>query len=306
MTAKSSESMTNDWTTSYASIARPTARGIARSTALSALSSVHQVTGQIDRALARPRVHFVYLHHVFQDEIEPFRKLLASLTKTMTPIAYSDAVDRCVKGPIEKPYIAFSFDDGMKNCLDAARVLEEFGSTACLFVCPSVIATTVDDQRVRQWVTFARDRLHLPPIEFMSWADLDELRSRGHEIGNHTLDHLRLSDVADPREQIERGLATLRLRYGDVKQFAWPYGSFAAMTGAARDAVIATGHASCASGVRGAHVEPSSDTTKLCIRRDHVIAAWPLRQVRYLLAKSAARATAKDNEWPATLTPSPQ
>jgi hypothetical protein len=291
--------MTSDWTTSYASIARPTARGIARSAALSALSSLNDLAGRVDGALARPRVHFVYLHHVFEDEIEPFRKMLASLMKTMTPITYSDAIERSVNGPIDKPYIAFSFDDGMKNCVAASKVLEEFGATACFFVCPRIIAEKVDDERVRQWVTFARDRLHLPPIEFMTWDDLDGLCDRGHEIGNHTADHLRLSEVADPREQIEHGLATLRLRYGDVEHFAWPYGNFGSISQSARDAVFATGHASCASGVRGAHVEPAGDATKLCVRRDHVIAAWPLRQVRYLLAKSAIDATADNNEWPA-------
>jgi hypothetical protein len=295
----------DNWTTTYRAIARPTARGLARSASLDALSVAGELTGRTERALARPRVHFIYLHHIFEDEIEPFRKLLASLTKTMTPISYSGAVDRCIKGPIDRPYLAFSFDDGMKNCVDASRVLEEFGATACFFVCPNAIAGNVDDERVRQWVTFARDRLHLPPVEFMTWNDLDGLRSRGHEIGNHTADHLRLSELPDPRQQIEHGLATLRLRYGDVRHFAWPYGNFVSMSDAARGAVFATGHASCASGVRGAHVEPAGEASKLCIRRDHVIAAWPLRQIRYLLAKSAMAATAGDNEWPANLAPSP-
>jgi peptidoglycan/xylan/chitin deacetylase (PgdA/CDA1 family) len=294
--------MADDWTTSYRAIARPTARGIVRGLSLDALSRAGELTGRTERALARPRVHFIYLHHIFDDEVEAFRKLLASLTKTMTPISYSAAIERCLNGPIDKPYVAFSFDDGMKNCVAAARVLEEFGATACFFICPRIIAEKVDDERVRQWVRFAHARLHLPPTEFMTWDDLDGLRSRGHEIGNHTADHLRLSEVADPREQIEHGLATLRLRYSNVKHFAWPYGNFASMNDAAREAVFATGHASCASGVRGAHVEPASDATKLCVRRDHIIAAWSLRHVRYLLAKSASAATAADNEWPVDLS----
>ena len=284
--------MPTTWTTSYAAIHRPNARYIARSAALSALAAIGEMTGRTTAALSRPRIHFVYLHHIFKDEIEPFRRLLDSLTKSMTPIGYGDAVERCVRGPIEKPYLAFSFDDGFKNCLDAAKVLEEFGARACFFVCPDVIEASEERQ-----ITFARDRLHLPPVEFMNWADIDSLRSRGHEIGNHTIGHVRLSDVADPREPIERGLAQLRLRYGDVKHFAWPYGNFNAMSDAARAAVFASGHASCASGVRGAHVVPAGDTQSLCIRRDHVIAAWPLAQVRYLLAQSALKATAADNAW---------
>lgn len=280
------------WTTEYRQTLRPNARGFARDIALGALARAADASGRIDRALARPRVHFIYLHYIFDDEVEPFRKLLASLLKVMTPLSYSDAVERTVSGPIDKPYLAVSFDDGFKNCLTAAEVLESFGMRACFFVCPGVISADRETM-----VRFAKDRLHFPPVEFMSWDDLASLRSRGHEIGNHTLDHLRLADAPDPREQIDRGLSLLRLRFGDVSHFSWPYGSFDAITPAAREAVFAAGHSTIASGTRGAHVVPAGDARELCIRRDHVLAAAPLRHTRYLLARSAERANDGDNRF---------
>ena len=285
------------WTTNYREISKPSPRSVARSAALDALAVAGEVSGSTARALAKPRVQFMYLHHIFADEVAAFRDLLASLTKVMTPISYSDAVTRCIGGPIDRPYLAISFDDGFKNCLAASRVMDEFGIKGCFFVCPDVVSERDEARRV----AFARERLHLPPIGFMNWEDLDDLRSRGHEIGNHTVGHPRLAELADPREPVEQGMSLLRLRYGDVRHFAWPYGSFNAITRTAVDAAFASGHASCASGVRGAHVAPAKDGRSLCIRRDHVIAAWPLRQVRYLLARSAAKATAADNDFPGGL-----
>lgn len=282
------------WTTRYSQIHHPTLRGRLRHAALSGLSLGSKVLGSVDAALRRPRVHFVYLHHVFEDEVEPFRDLVRTLTSIMRPIDYSEGVERVLTNRIDRPYITFSFDDGFKNCLTAARVLEEFGAHACFFVCPGVVGEG-DDQRVEE---FCRDQLHLPPVEFMNWNDLESLLKRGHEIGNHTLQHERLDRAIDAREQIDRARAELETRLGSIRHFAWPYGHFGAISRESKQDVFATGHRSCASGQRGAHVVGANSPETFCIRRDHVIAGWPEGHVLYLLAKSARGASAADNDWP--------
>lgn len=294
------------WTTQFSQIHHPTIRGRVRHVALSAMSIGTRLVGAIDSALKRPRVHNVYLHHVFEDEVEPFRELVRTLTTKMRAIDYSEGVERVLGNRIDRPYVTFSFDDGFKNCLTAAKVLEEFGARACFFVCPLVVG----EKNFSIVEKFAGRRLHLPPIEFMNWNDLELLMKRGHEVGNHTRSHLNLKqdlatrEDADQRlkEEIHASLETLRSRLGNsVRHFAWPYGNFDAITLPAIDLVYSSGHRSCASGQRGAHVVGAKSANELCIRRDHVIAAWPKSHVLYLLAKSAKRASASDNDWPGHL-----
>ncbi len=291
------------WTTRYRQIDRPTWRGRARHAAIATLAAGSRLTGSIESALKRPRVQFIYLHHVFEDEVDSFRALIRTLTSKMKPIDYSEGVERVLSNRIDRPFITFSFDDGFKNCTAAARILEEFGARGCFFVCPKVIG----ERDLPNLEQFARERLHLPPIEFMNWTDLEGILKRGHEIGNHTTSHYNLArdlkspDSADSQmqEEIADAAELLRSRLGcSVRHFAWPYGHFGAITRKALDVVRAAGHRSIASGQRGAHVVGADSPEQLCIRRDHVIAAWPQSHVLYLLAKSARRATAADNEWP--------
>lgn len=307
---------TGPWTSRYAEIHHPTLRSRARHLSLTALARWNELTGSIERALVRPRVHFVYLHHVFEDEIDSFRKLVQSLCAQMVPISYSEGVDRIIEGRIDRPYITFSFDDGFKNCLVAAKILEEFAARGCFFVCPNIVGN--DDPAAI--LRFSNDRLHLPLVEFMNWNDLEVLQAGGHEIGNHTASHVNLASIdlrphtemrgqdegARLVDEVSGSLDFLRSRLGNsVRHFAWPYGNFGAVTREAIDVVFESGHRSCASGQRGAHVvgikAGANSPSQLCIRREHVIAAWPMSHVRYLLAKSAMRASASDNDWPVQL-----
>ena len=288
--------------THFGQIDHPTLRGRMRHAAIGAMSLRAKLAGAIDSALKRPRVHVIFLHHVFEDEARPFRDLIKTLCATMTPITYSDGVERILSNRIDRPYIAFSFDDGFKNCLTAASILEEFGARACFFVCPNVVGEA-DRETVGR---FARERLHLPPIEFMNWDDLQSLVGRGHEIGNHTKSHRNLAadfqnlDDADNQlaDDIGGAAEILQRRIGKVAHFAWPYGRFDAISIKARGMVLAAGHRSCASGQRGAHVVGAPSASDLCLRRDHVIAAWPKSHVMYLLSRSACNAAAVDNDWP--------
>lgn len=288
------------WTTRFSQIHRPTWRGRARHAALSGLALGSKVIGRVDSALKRPRVHFVYLHHIFEDEVDLFRDLVKTLSSFMRPIDYSEGVERILSNRIDRPYLTFSFDDGFKNCLVAAKILEEFGARACFFVCPKIVGER-DQQAAEE---FCRKRLHLPPVEFMNWNDLEALIKRGHEIGNHTSSHVNLGSVDERRlhEEVIGSLETLRSRLGDsIRHFAWPYGHFQAIKKNGIDLAFASGHRSITSGQRGAHVTGASSPQAICIRREHVIAAWPKAHVLYLMAKSARRASASDNDWPAHL-----
>lgn len=266
-------------------------RQFARHTALDALALAAG-----EAALSRPRVHILYLHHVLADEEASFRALLAELRRSHEFISYSEAVRRIRSGAIDKPALAFSFDDGLRNCLRAAAILEEFGATACFFVCTSMAEPrTYDEQRV-----FSEVELDLPAAEFLSWGEMEELLRRGHEIGNHSSRHKTLAELSDEQlaGDVGESLRQLRARLGNVEHFAWPRGRFFHFSARAAAAVFNAGHTSCASAERGCHVAAAPVEHALCLRRDQVVAAWPRRHVRYFLVQASRNASPSNNAWP--------
>ena len=275
------------------------ARDHARHALLSGLASLAELRGVVDSALARPRVQFVYLHHVFADEEEGFRTLLRELAIRHEFIGHGEAVTRVRDGRIDKPYVSVSFDDGFADNERAARILEEFGARGCFFVCPGIVG----ERDPRRLAEFCANRLEFPTTTpFLDWTQLEGLVARGHEIGGHTMTHPDLGETApdEAASEIHESYESLVRRLGNVRHFAWPRGRWVNMTVAARDAVFAAGYETCSSAVRGAHVAPApGPSANLCIRRDHVLANWPMSHVRYLLMRNAVAADATTNQWPA-------
>lgn len=272
------------------------ARGVARGLALSTLGSFYNVTGQTRALLEQPRVHFIYLHHVFEDERDPFRELLGRLSHDHTFISHSEAVKRLLDGNIDKPYVTVSFDDGLKNCLDAAKIMNDFGSKGCFFI-PLAMVGETDYHKIK---AFCAEKINLPPTEFLSWDDLETLLKDGHEIGGHTVSHQDLAKLS-PRQaeaEIVECFELLRERLGTVKHFSWPFGRFRHFGPAQAKMVFEAGFESCASAERGCHVVPQGQKSSLCLRRDHIIAKWPIEHSLYFMAKSSRTASEESNDWP--------
>ncbi len=271
-------------------------RGSARRVALDALSVHQRARGRLDEALQRPRIALPYLHAVPRRREHVLRDLLLQLSPTHEFIGYGEAIRRIHHGPIDRPYAAFSFDDGFASNARAARILEEFGATGCFFVPPAFVGVpTVAG--ARRFFGF-RQGVDEPA---MTWDDLERLKTAGHEIGNHTMNHRVLSELGDDEVADEIGSAAdvLRSRLGESTHFAWPRGTFDHMTDEAARLVFRTGHESCASAVRGVHtVVAPGPKESVCVRRDHVMVEWPLRQIRYFLAVSSERSGRTDNDWP--------
>ncbi len=278
-------------------VVRSRARSLARHAALDVLGLLDTATGSQRQDLTRPRVHFPYLHSVPAHEEERFRALLSDLRRTHEFIGYSDAVDRVLRGDIDRPYMAFSFDDGFASNTRTARILEEFDTRGCFFVATRFIGTpTVEKARELFGYSEGIDE------PAMTWTDLESLLSRGHEIGNHTMRHRPLSHLPPDQviEEIAGAAENLRGHLGQVDHFAWPFGRYSHFSPVARDAVFAAGHRSCASAERGSHVPDfSGSPSTLCLRRDHLMTRWPLAHSRRFLAKSAKHARAGDQGFPA-------
>jgi peptidoglycan/xylan/chitin deacetylase (PgdA/CDA1 family) len=161
----------------------------------------------------------------------------------------------------------------------------------------------VGESEVEEVARICRRRWEMPPTELMDWDDLELLVARGHELGGHTMAHPYMHRLRFNDAELEIGScrAVLLQRFGIADHFAWPYGGFRHMRPEIASAVFAGGFTSCASGQRGAHaIAPTPDhaTRPVCIRRDSLVAAWPLRHTQYFLANSAANLLAPADTWP--------
>lgn len=259
----------------------PTIRRHIRSLVIDVLARIRSCSKK-DRS--SHRVDILLLHSVFPDEVNGFRSLVSELYKSHKFISYNEAVTRITSDRIDGKYLAFSFDDGLKNCLEAASILEEFGARSCFFVCPDIVGVQSEEQIHR----FCRDRLRHGPVEFMNWQDLALLRDKGHEIGGHTIGHIDVAKL--PIENVRANLAECRRaiqgKLGSCEHFAWPFGRFRNFTEEAVQAVFEVGFSSCASGERGTHrpLEPgNSADVKIVLRRQSIEANWRQSHVDFFL-----------------------
>jgi len=253
-----------------------------------------------------PGVSILLLHHVFDDELSQFESLLTSLTKEYRFVNYSEAIRQARQTKTDEPLLAFSFDDGQKNCLNAAKVLEKFGATACFFVCPSIVGEQSPDSTK----DFCRNRLRHPLVDFMDWRDIENLLTCGHEIGGHTMTHVNLGECSHDQAQseIHDCHAALVARVGAPEHFAWPYGRLDDITPAAAKEVFAAGFRSCASGERGSHAarhstddptfakEEGIRSTSWYVQRESILASWPQWHVRYFLNRSVRNTVRLDTQ----------
>lgn len=269
---------------------RTRARSAARHVALDGLSAWTRL--RPPESPPAPLVQFVYLHAVPPRDLDSFARLVARLATTHEIVSYGEGVRRVDAGGASAAAIAFSFDDGFASNVAAAEILEQQGATACFFVpvgfvgCPDVAAARAFFG-MRDGVDEAA----------MTWRDLEGLVERGHEVGNHTVTHRVLSSLPDDEvsEEIGRAREVLSSRLGQGEHFAWPRGRFQHFTPAAARATFASGHVSCASAERGAHLSGHGGGASLCVRRDHLVARWPLRHQLHFVRASAGRPV---HAWP--------
>jgi peptidoglycan/xylan/chitin deacetylase (PgdA/CDA1 family) len=238
------------------------------------------------RARKRERpvgVRIVHYHHVFADEVDGFARQVAFFHRAFEPVSLTEAVRRLRDGEVEGHELVVTFDDGFRNQLEhAAPLLAEHGVSACFFLVDDLLSANAEGA-----AEICRERLHLPrPVEPLSWDDAPRLLELGHEIGSHTKTHPNLAELAPAelsaelsgsRAELERRLSV------DVNHFSAPYGETHRFTPAVSDAARAAGFASCATAQRG--VNTSVDDV-FALRRDHLIATWPVEDVRYFMTRA--------------------
>lgn len=237
--------------------------------------------------LKKPRIQFLYIHHVFVDELEKFDTLLKSLSLDHEFISYSEAVEKILKGKIDKPSIVISSDDGFKNNLDAAKILDKYAIKGCFFINPASIGLS-EPKSIKK---FCNSNLHFPATEFLTWDDIEFLLKSGHEIGSHTMSHIDISkcslDLVE--SELSESFHLINSKCGTAKHFAYPFGNYSFFSKAAMELVYSVGYKSCASAERGCYFEQEKkvDRSDLLIRRDHIVCDWELDHILYFLISNS-------------------
>jgi peptidoglycan/xylan/chitin deacetylase (PgdA/CDA1 family) len=269
-------------------------RAYFRKYALNCLSLFDKLKG-IEDYLNKPRVQFLYIHHVFRDEEISFDRLLKKLSLNHEFISYSDGVNKILNSKIDKPYICISSDDGFKNNIKAAEILNEYNAKACFFINPYIVENKSFDEIKKH----CNDYLFLPPIEFMNWNDIEKIQKMGHEIGSHTMAHVNVANTSEDDfiEDCNKTFEVLQKKCGEAKHFAFPYGRFFHFNEKARDIVFNTGFTSCATAERGCHINHYRKllNEELYIRRDHVLLEWSLGHIFHFLANNSLNANISNN-----------
>lgn len=252
------------------------------------------------KQLQKPRVQMLYFHHIFEDEEQKFRLLVQKLAKHHTFISHSEAVARITNNKIDKPYISFSSDDGFKNNLKAAEILNEFGASCCFFINPDLISETNFEVIEKH----CNGKLDFPATEMLNWNEVVQLQKMGHEIGSHTLNHKKVIDMTyhEMLEDFSKSKSDIEKYCGKINHFAYPYGRFFHFNALARKLTFNSGYLTCSSAERGCHINAteSQKIEEILFRRDQIIAHWKWQHIFYFIINNAKKASISNNKFPYT------
>lgn len=260
-------------------------RDFARSSLLWGAGALEAATNY--KSLDKPRTHFVYLHSLPNGEVENFRRLLTLLTSKMQFVSYSDAVDSASVGQPTSPQFCVSVDDAFVSNLTVAKVAEEFGGSVCFFVPTGLVGTS----NRKDMQKFFRTNECIEDAA-ITWDDIGELHSHGHEIGSHTVTHPNLKEASKDQvlHELQSSKAELEKRLGSVDHFAWPFGK--ASTAPSDIAALAaeSGYRSTASAIRGSHFNAVELSSRYLLRHNYD-PSWPIPHMATLIARFARRPT---------------
>lgn len=172
--------------------------------------------------------HMVDWEHDNDMDGERFYRLLAELHKYCDFVNFEDAVQMIVNHKkVERCSVAFSFDDGWRDCYtQIAPQLEKFGVNAMFFINPGFV-DAADKNDVAYMDNFTVNTTKSPGKHPMTWSQIKELQQRGFLFGAHTIDHYCIND--DNINELEHQIIDCRIiieeKLGSTcEYFAFPYG----------------------------------------------------------------------------------
>ena len=219
----------------------------------------------LHRALLRDTGVIVAFHRVndrtagdaLSVSVDAFERLCGFFARYYDVVSLGDLVARLEGGQNIARQLAITFDDGyLDNYEQAAPILEAYQLPATFFITSQFIETDT----IAWW-----DAEISPPLPWMSWAQVEELASRGFSIGGHTRTHANLGEIAGDAasKEIAGGRQELEAKLGQpVDLFAYPYGRVDAIVEENRALVREAGFRCCVS-CHGGTITNRSDPFRL-------------------------------------------
>lgn len=182
-----------------------------------------------------PQVLVVEAHETLKQDAAQFQRQLEWVAKHFTLISPETFFELWDQSHVDlgwaKPAVLFTFDDGREsNYQVAVPLLESMGARGLFFVVPEFIG--LRDQEAREFYYSKIDVRGLPQDKNeevwtpMNSGQLLDLVRRGHAVGNHTMSHVGLADLAasELQRQVQAGSEKIAgWIQKKVEAFAWPY-----------------------------------------------------------------------------------
>lgn len=152
--------------------------------------------------------------------------LVAAAALAITPMA---PVAAAVNWPSPAAKVSFTFDDGLNSVYTQAKpTLDQYGLKGTSYVITGCVGMTT-----------APNNCHAnTDATYMTWAQIQQLKSEGWDIGSHTATHpyLATSDASDGQpnvltpaqvdQELSQSKAALAAHGIDATSFASPYGDY--------------------------------------------------------------------------------
>jgi peptidoglycan/xylan/chitin deacetylase (PgdA/CDA1 family) len=166
-------------------------------------------------ALAPPEARFKLLY-VSPDKFE--RQLWTLRRLGLRGVSMGEGIARLRNGTA-RGCVAFTFDDGYADTLEAAPLMKRYGFRATCYIVSGALGT------YNSW-----DAQYLQETKpLMSRRQLDEWLAAGMEVGSHSCSHPRLHELPPDaaRDEIAESRVALRNMLGvPIEHFAYPFGDF--------------------------------------------------------------------------------
>lgn len=241
----------------------------------------------VARAIQRPRVQVVVMHHVFEDERREFEAFLDNVQGSHECLSVSEAFDRQGRGgAITKPILCLTFDDGFAHHTSVGSLLRDRGVRATFFPCVEGL-----DDPAGSRTSLCQEGFGVVPIELMGWREAELLHGMGHEIGCHTRSHRVLGLLAAEALEDEIVMTCERLgaRVGPIRSFAWPFGRWVHVSEAVAEMVTRAGIRWVVSALAGCHGASPDWARRECVRRTCMEPMDGAVRMMRILAASAGR-----------------
>ena len=223
-------------------------------------------------------------HHVSRyDTINDksiFREQLKSLSKHVDFINVEEAIHLISKEEkVKRPLIAFTFDDGFDDCYtNIAPVLNDFNVNALFFVNPGYIEG--NEEYIKN---FNNSVVFTPKKRPMDYHMVKELSENGFLIGNHTSNHIRLSEFDNINDEVLVSKTKIEDVTGkECKYFAWTYGQPSDIKPEQLEFILEH-HDYAFSGCN--YEKYFFNDKKKVLNRRHFEGDWPASHINYFLSK---------------------